>query len=96
MARMRRKQIYIEERQEILLRRLAKRHGLSEAELIRQAVDREARASRLAPLTAARTALADFIEFGKSRTAAPGSAGRTWRRENLYDERLSRFKGSGP
>ena len=42
MAQMLRKQIYIEKRQQALLKRLAKKRGVSEAEIIRQAIDREA------------------------------------------------------
>lgn len=41
MARMVRKQIYIEPRQETVLRRLARQTGATEAELIRQAIDRQ-------------------------------------------------------
>ena len=37
-----RKQIYIHKRQQILLKRLAQERGISEAEIIRQAIDREA------------------------------------------------------
>jgi hypothetical protein len=40
MTQMVRKQIYIEPRQEALLKRLAQDQGVSEAELIRQAIDR--------------------------------------------------------
>ena len=41
MAEMVRKQIYIEERHERLLKRISKARGVSEAELIRQAIERE-------------------------------------------------------
>jgi len=40
-----RKQVYIHQRQEATLKRLARQRGLSEAEIIRQAIDREAAAS---------------------------------------------------
>ena len=39
MSQMMRKQIYIQKRQQVLLRRLARARGVSEAELIRQAID---------------------------------------------------------
>lgn len=42
MARMVHKQIYIQERQGQLLRRISKARGVSEAEVIRQAIEREA------------------------------------------------------
>ena len=41
IAEMVRKQIYIEERYERLLKRISKARGVSEAELIRQAIERE-------------------------------------------------------
>ncbi len=41
MAEMVRKQIYIQERHERLLKRISKARGVSEAELIRQAIERE-------------------------------------------------------
>ena len=42
MTDMVRKQVYIHQRQEATLKRLARQRGLSEAEIIRQAIDREA------------------------------------------------------
>ncbi len=42
LAVMVRKQIYIEERHERLLKRISKARGVSEAELIRRAIEREA------------------------------------------------------
>ena len=41
MAEMVRKQIYIQEHHERLLKRISKARGVSEAELIRQAIERE-------------------------------------------------------
>ena len=42
MSDMVRKQIYITRRQELLLKRLARLRGVSEAEIIRKALDKEA------------------------------------------------------
>ena len=42
MAQMVRKQVYIEPRQDAVLKRLARTRGVTEAEIIRQAIDREA------------------------------------------------------
>jgi hypothetical protein len=50
IARMVRKQIYIEPRQEVLLRQAAKRRKVSEAELIRLAIDRQLASGELQPL----------------------------------------------
>jgi hypothetical protein len=41
MSEMIRKQFYIHKRQQILLRRLAAARGVSEAEIVRQAIERE-------------------------------------------------------
>ena len=42
MVQMIRKQVYIQRQQEAALKRLSQSRGLSEAELIRQAIDRQA------------------------------------------------------
>jgi hypothetical protein len=41
MSEMLRKQFYIHKRQHILLKRLSQARGVSEAEIIRQAIERE-------------------------------------------------------
>jgi len=91
MTHMLRKQIYIPKRQQVLLKRLAKARGLSEAEIIRQAIEREVAASAARPVVGDRSALEDFIRFGLARQAAPDSKPRTWTRDELYDERLNRY-----
>jgi len=84
MARMVRKQVYIEDRQEALLKRLAQATGATQAELIRQAIDRQARAL-LFPrrdLNAWREEHAFIQELIQQ---GPVSGGRTWRREGLHE-----------
>jgi hypothetical protein len=79
-----RKQVYIEDRQEALLKRLAQSTGETEAELIRQAIDRQAR-TLLFPrrdLDAWREERA-FIQDLIRRGPVPG--GRGWCREELYE-----------
>ena len=50
MSEMVRKQFYIHKRQHILLKRLSQARGVSEAEIVRQAIEREATgASSLSP-----------------------------------------------
>jgi hypothetical protein len=79
-----RKQIYIEPQQEILLKTLAQQAGMSEAEMIRQAIDRH-----LGAVTCPTPNLAvwenekAFIAQIKERTPQPG--GRDWQREDLYE-----------
>lgn len=91
MSRMIRKQVYIEARQEALLKRLARAWGISEAELIRQAIDRQVSAGQ-APLStsdhAAWEQAHQFMRDLRARGPIAGQA-RAWRREDLYEERLS-------
>jgi hypothetical protein len=84
MTRMMRKQVYIEPRQEALLKRLARETGATEAEIIRQAIDRQAKTF----LVSRRDLSAwqeerDFINQLIQQGPLPG--GRRWRREDLYE-----------
>lgn len=84
MATKVRKQVYIEPYQEAILKQLAQQEGVSEAEIIRQAIDRHTRAFRHAQpdLRVWEEELA-FIDSLIQQGPAPG--GRTWRRENAYE-----------
>jgi len=93
MTQMVRKQIYLAKRQEQLLKRLARTQGLSEAEIIRQALDVRVsggQAHRAAPDP---TAWAEILRFIAARHAGKPAASRSrdWKREDLYEERLSRY-----
>jgi hypothetical protein len=78
-----RKQVYIRPGQEALLKRLAQETGMTEAELIRQAIDRRSGAVHLPRDLRAwqeeRAFIARLIEQGP----VPGE--RTWRREELHE-----------
>jgi hypothetical protein len=94
MAAMVRKQIYIQRRQEAMLKRLARTLGVSEAALLRQALDdrmsggsRTARAQPDAWEQARR-----FMLALHARGPIPGRP-RTWTRDALYEERMSRRAG---
>ena len=91
MTQMLRKQIYIPRRQQVQLRRLAKARGVSEAEVIRQAIEREVLLTAAKPTAGDRSALEEFLRFGSSRRATDDTAERAWTRDELYDERLSRY-----
>ena len=92
MAHMVRKQIYIRKRQQTSLKRLARLKGVSEAEIIRQAIEREVEAGAVTSLPGDSLALQDFLKFARSRRAAgPAGKRRAWTREELYAERLSRY-----
>lgn len=91
MARMIRKQLYIEPWQEEMLKRRSREKGVTEAELIRQGIeyvlsndnDRE-----VARLEAWRKIHA-FVDKLKSMDVP--QKGRDWTREELYEEKLSRY-----
>jgi len=78
-----RKQLYIEPDQEATLKRLAKKTGMTEAEIIRQAIDRQTRMLRfpkrdLSAWEKERAFIVKLIRQG------PVAGGRTWQREDLY------------
>ena len=84
MTKMVRKQVYIEPRQEALLKRLARETGAKEAEIIRQAIDRQAQ-TFLFPRRDLRAwqEERDFINRLIQQGPLPG--GRRWRRKDLYE-----------
>jgi len=90
MAQMIRKQVYIEAGQDASLKRLARMLGLSEAEIIRRAIDRQT--------STVPTGVRDLEAWEREKAfiaarmaAGPVSAKRTWHREDLYEERLARY-----
>lgn len=79
-----RKQIYIEPHQDTLLKQLPKEIGVTEAEIIRRAIDRQTRMLRFSgrDLTAweeERAFILRLIQQGP----VPGR--RTWQREELHE-----------
>ena len=83
-----RKQIYLEDRQEMQLKRLARQLHVSEAALIRQSVDRGLR-SVLVPSRdlAAWDEIKAFIRkrMQQRPSATHETRRRRWRRDELYD-----------
>ena len=85
MPEMVRKQVYIEARQEQLLKALAKDLRVTEAELIRRGIDRGLdRAGGVRPDPAAWIEAERFIVARMGRRA-PTKGKRRWAREDLYD-----------
>jgi len=88
-----RKQIYLPRQQNLLLKRLAKERGVSEAEVIRQALDREAQST--APLVRdSKRALEEIFAIADALSTHPESMqGKPvrWKREELYEERENRW-----
>lgn len=92
MTQMIRKQIYIGGKQQLLLSRLAKTRGVSEAEVIRQAIEREAGGAYVHPVASDSSHLDDIIRYALSRREL-GAAGEPmrWKRDDAYAERLERL-----
>jgi hypothetical protein len=88
MARMICKQVYIQKRQLILLKRLARRWGVSEAEVIRRAIDQQVQSAANLPRPPDPQALEAIIRFAleRRRTSGPGEVYQ-WKREEAYEER---------
>lgn len=93
MAQMVRKQIYLARRQEQLLKRLARTQGISEAEVIRQALDDRVARGNARQAASDPAAWAEIVKFITARRTAKPAAHqpRDWKREDLYEERLSRY-----
>lgn len=92
MAKMIRKQLYIEQRQDELLRRQARARRTSQADLIREAIDLQVAggSAPLRPDPAAWQDARDFIETLVTQHRTKG-VGRKWSREELYEARLRRY-----
>ncbi len=92
MAIMIRKQIYLEQRQNELIKHLAEIRGVSEAEVIRQAIDQNAQQGfqALPPDAKAWEEALAFME-GLHEQGPSGEPPYQWRREDAYEERLSRY-----
>ncbi len=88
-----RKQIYIHKRQQILLKRLAKERGISEAEIIRQAIDREAANSIPMPSYGNQDLWDEAVAFMRSLADRRDQFREPlrWNRSELYKERLDRL-----
>ncbi len=85
MARMVRKQMYISEAQDRMLKARARRLGVTESEVIRSGLDRMLR-SELGEMRdpEAWARLVEFMEERQNMHVPPGS--RTWTRDGLYGD----------
>jgi hypothetical protein len=89
-----RKQIVIDAERDQLLARLARERGVSQSELIRQAIDEmvDAEQTKEADVERRREAhewLTAFFEKGLPLHTVDENGNRTWTREGLYDDRGS-------
>jgi len=92
-----RKQVYIEEHHDRMLKRRARQRGVTEAEIIRHALDTieiggSGRARQTPDPVAARKAVAFMRSLRAGRRRAPTSRG--WTRESLYQDRIDRWTKS--
>ena len=93
-----RKQVYVEARHDRMLKRRAQRRGITEAEVIREALDRTARDGSSArgqggcDAEAARRAVAFMRSLASRRST--GRRGRGWSRDDLHRERIGRWAKS--
>lgn len=91
-TQMVRKQFYIRKHQDALLKRLAQARGLSEAEIIRQAIEREAAGVPRLPVAVDRSAWQELVTFLNERQEVAGERKPyRWNREEIYSERESRW-----
>jgi hypothetical protein len=89
-----RKQIYISPLQQAKLRLLAKKRGVSEAEIVRQAIDREAEVTTTTEPAEGQSALEEIFRFAAERRAKYADIPAVpyqFNREELYDERLDKI-----
>jgi len=91
-----RKQVYIEPRHDRMLKRRASQRGVTEAELIREALDSVEKSARPARREVDASAGRKAIAFMRSLSASPTgtSRRRSWKRESLYEERTGRWTKS--
>jgi len=87
-----RKQIYLDQRQNRQLKRLAEARGVSEATIIRELIDGQAAATAATALPPDRAAWEAILEFSRKR-AQSGVTGATykWNRDEIYEERERRY-----
>ena len=91
MSQMVRKQIYIKQRQQTMLKRVAKARRVSEAELIREAIDQKLSGGSARPFHPDPDAWAKALALMQSLHAQGPipDRPRAWKRADAYEERLS-------
>ncbi len=95
MSEMIRKQFYIHKRQQLLLRKLAQAKGVSEAEIVRQAIEHEAAGSERQTLMPDRSAWEEILAAVEGRKALGTEAKPyDWDRRDAYQDREGRLAPS--
>lgn len=96
MYMMVRKQLYLEARQDRALKRRAKQLGVSEADVVRAALDAalgEPGAAGSALRTTRARALRSLLDGAREIAAAHRTSGPRYERDELYEERERRWTG---
>ena len=90
MPQMIRKQVYIYKRHEALLKKLATLRRVSQAELIREAIDRQAERSGTTLIGSDSAAGEEAVSFMKAlhRRGPVKGRRRGWTREDAYADRI--------
>lgn len=91
-----RKQVYIEKHHDRMLKRRAKQLGVTEAELIRKALDGVETGSLARRHTTDAAAAQEALAFMRSLSVPSFGRprGREWTRESLYEDRIGRWAKS--
>jgi hypothetical protein len=97
MSEMVRKQFYIHKRHQLLLRKLARAKGVSEAEIVRQAIEREAAGSDRQTLAHDRSAWEEILSAVDARKALETEGiAYEWNRQDAYQKREGRYENLAP
>jgi len=91
MADMIRKEFYIEKRQEQKLERLARERGVTESDIVREAIDRTEGTPSQPPFVPDPEAARKFFAFIRELEHGPRRPLPRWNRESLYEERIGRW-----
>lgn len=91
-TQMIRKQFYIQKRQDALLKRLSEARGVSEAEIVRQAIEHEVAGKPSQTGLLATIAMDNFARLARrKRSQLKGIEPYRWNREEIYEERENRW-----
>ena len=92
MSEMVRKQFYIHKRHQLLLKKLAQAKGVSEAEIVRQAIEHEAAGIKRQTLASDRSAWEEIVIAVEARkTLNKAATSYEWDRQDAYKEREGRY-----
>ncbi|GAB4504131.1 MAG: hypothetical protein Fur0043_11240 [Anaerolineales bacterium] len=92
MSQMVRKQIYLYKQQEAQLKRISEARGISEAEVIRQALEQILEAGAQSAVLSDKSPLEEFIELARSNTRRAKRPYK-WNRQEAYKEREQKLMG---